>query len=245
MDDFVDEEPIVSDIVPRAKRNATLCKDDPTIVSKMNAARYYKFDYVKSNVLQILKSVSDVKFVRYVGSGAHADIYEICNPELSSQRFIVKVGATDHEFKMQNVFYERGLAVAPIGFLNEVLIMGKIDGILSDLLQEEQPESVLDNIIVGLVDLITRMVENNLVHMDLHFGNIGYQINIETRVVHFVLLDFANAWFGTSSSYALKELRSACSEIGNKKNQKYVCDKLYGIPFDSEGPFAYSKTNDV
>jgi hypothetical protein len=244
LEDFADDEPLVADILPRSKRQSVLCEDNPAVISKMNT-NYHNFERVKSNVLQILTTVSDVKFVRYVGAGMHAQVYEICNPELSSQRFIVKVGATEHEFKMQKVFYQHGLAVEPVGFLNEVLIMGKIDGILSDLLKEEQPQAVLDNLIVGLVDVITRMVEDNLIHMDLHFGNIGYQINIETRVVHFVLLDFANAWYGASSSYALKQLRESCREIENPKNRKYICDKLYGIPFDSEGPFRYSDINDV
>jgi hypothetical protein len=167
--------------------------------------------------------------------------FEICNPELSSQRFIVKIGASNHEFKMQSVFFEYGLAVEPIGYVDRVLIMGKIDGILSDLLKEAQPTSVLDNIIIGLIDLITRMNENNLIHMDLHFGNIGYQINIETRIIHFVLLDFESAYFGASVPYELRQLREACIEIENKENEKYICSKLNNIPFRYEGSFPYSK----
>ncbi len=117
--------------------------------------------------------------------------------------------------------------------------MGKIDGILSDLLKELQPKSILDNIIIGIIDLITRMTENNLIHMDLHFGNIGYQINIETRIIHFVLLDFESAYFGGNSAYELRQLREACRSIENNENQTYICNQLYGIPFCPTGPFPY------
>jgi hypothetical protein len=48
-------------------------------------------------------------------------VFEICNPELFSQRFILKIVPDDpyydfeQEFRFQNIFYDFGLAVEPIG----------------------------------------------------------------------------------------------------------------------------------
>jgi len=235
LEEFMDNESLETIPITRQKRQTTLCKDDPKVLEKIT-----NYEDTKSKILQILQTFKDVKFVRLVGEGLHGTVFEICNPELSSQRFIVKIGIGRKEFKMQQVFYEHGLAVEPIGFVENVFVMGKIDGILSDLLEEEQPTSVLDNIVVGLIDLITRMTDSNLIHMDLHFGNIGYQINIETRVIHFVLLDFESGYFGASATYELRQLRESCSSIKNPQNQRYLCDKLYNIPFRPGAPFRYS-----
>ncbi len=112
---FQDEEPLRTNVIKKEKRQSTICQDNPSVISNI-----FDFEKVKSNVLHILKTISDVKFVRLVGEGMHGTIFEVCHPELSSQRFIVKVGATEHEFKMQSVFFSIELAIEPIGYLDQV-----------------------------------------------------------------------------------------------------------------------------
>jgi hypothetical protein len=80
--------------------------------------------------MKILKNFDDVKIVKWIGQGKYGDNFEICDPNLSSLRFIVKVSKSqqsfEEEFKMQMLFYENGLAIKPIGYVNDILIMDKI-----------------------------------------------------------------------------------------------------------------------
>jgi hypothetical protein len=99
-----------------------------------------------------------------------------------------------------------------------------------DLLKTDLPKETLDNIIVGILDLITRMCELQLAHADLHFGNIGYQINIETREVHFLLLDFDESVAGKCNPRSqLEMLSSSIFKIQSHLNMQYISQALETI----------------
>ncbi len=223
----------IQETVKRQKRTSSVCIDD---VIALRPFSQRVIDEIKQNIKHILQHFTDVKIVRIVGEGQHGTVFEICNPDLSSQRFIVKVlfhpdsENFEKEFRFQKIFYEFGLAVEPIGYFKNIMIMGKIDGILENLLATDQSIETLDNIIVGLIDLLTRMCEHDLSHNDLHFGNIGYQINIETREVHFVLLDFSHASNECRTTSQLYELIGDTMYISSHFNKNYLHDKLDQIP---------------
>jgi hypothetical protein len=79
------------------------------------------------------------------------------------------------------------------------------------------------------------MCDYDLSHNDLHFGNIGYQINIETREVHFVLLDFGHALIGCRTRSQLYELIGATRDLSSDFNKNYLHDKLEQIGMHNMG----------
>jgi predicted Ser/Thr protein kinase len=225
-DAYLEKEPISDNggTRYRSKRISTQCVDNKTALQHITLEKQIQ---IKANIKKILNNFDDVKIVKWIGQGKYGDIFEICDPNLSSLRFIVKVSKSqqsfEKEFKMQMIFYENGLAIKPIGYVNDILVMDKIDGIVLDLLKTDLPKETLDNIIVGILDLITRMCELQLAHADLHFGNIGYQINIETREVHFLLLDFDEAVSGRCNPRSqLEMLSSSTFKIESHLNMQYI-----------------------
>jgi hypothetical protein len=194
--------------------------------------------------------VSDIVFLRVLGSGAFGVVLLIADKDNLHAQFAVKIQFREpdfaqqkwkKEFTVQKSFSRRGLAVKPIAQssteLPYLMLMPKIDRILIDRLQDIMNVQELLEIYIGLLDLIYRMCKANMYHHDFHAGNIGITYNIETRSQYFILLDFGMD-VGVNSkttkvddcrSYSLdyvKRLIKFLQEFEQTYNYEWLLDRL-------------------
>jgi predicted Ser/Thr protein kinase len=212
------------------------CDDDDLLLMELSK---YNTNEIREWISQLTK-IKDVRFATMLGIGRNGIVFEICNPDISSQRIIVKFDKNQkdfqHEFKMQELFYESGFAPKPIGTIHSIFIMGKIDGTLGQLLKLSLSNEILDQIIFGVTDLLFRMCDANVSHKDMHWDNIGYVINIETKQIHYILIDFGMAQLGCNPQIELAQLiRTTFFKLRNVQNMKYLQDHFI-ILFETNFP---------
>ncbi len=188
-------------------------------IDNMKTLRSFQDPRMIRDAIKKMLQITDVKFLRIVGEGEDGIVFAICNPRIGSQLVIIKYlkpkpNSTqslqfEYEFKMQQIFYEHGLAPQPIALhLNpDLMAMSKIDGTLEQLLQEQLDKESLKHILQGIIMLLLKMCSVGLSHRDLHLGNIGYEYHyplamsqslerdaiLEQRTIQFILIDFAYA----------------------------------------------------
>jgi hypothetical protein len=216
------EEPVV---LLENKTRSKRCLDNIKTLRSFQNPKFIR-DAIKK-MLQI----PEVRFLRIIGEGEDGIVFVICNPRIGSQLVLVKylkaiqqkdlnddefakileiqANNFEHEFKMQQVFYEHGLAPRPIALHLEpnLMAMSKIDGTLDQLLEQKLDRFELKHILQGIIGLLLQMCSFGLSHRDLHLGNIGYEYQypqemqeslerdaiLEQRTIRFLLIDFAYA----------------------------------------------------
>jgi hypothetical protein len=180
-----------------------------------------------------LTHIKDIRFARKLGSGRNGLVFEICNPDISSSVIVVKFDISpekfgfETEFEMQSDFYAFGLAPKPMGILHDIFVMGKIDGTLGQLLKTKMSFDMLDQIIFGITDLLFRMCDANLMHRDMHWDNIAYIVDIETKKIHYLLIDFGSARFGCDPQLELAQMiRTSFLNSRDVTNMSYIREHL-------------------
>jgi predicted Ser/Thr protein kinase len=201
------------------------CRDEPRLLRAMEDPETVRL------LLQEMLNIDEVRFARFLGMGGNGMVFEICNPAMSSTRFVVKIDRRaknlDAEAQMQRDFHIVGLAPEPVGLYENVLIMGKVDGVLGEMLLAKRSTEFLDRIVFSVIDLIYRMCDHNLAHRDMHWSNIGFQFDIESRDIHMVLIDFGTAIYGCDPELELSQLIRTCySSNYEPTNMEYLRQQL-------------------
>jgi hypothetical protein len=73
LENFQDEEPLEGSMLKKEKRQSTICQDNASVMEKIG--EFNDLETIKSNVHQILHTISDIKFVRFVGKGMHGIVF--------------------------------------------------------------------------------------------------------------------------------------------------------------------------
>lgn len=179
------------------------CRETEATLVKLDQAlskQTIDVDQLRSAV-QALTLIADLKFAHVLGAGSNGVVFTVCNPQVASQMLVVKYtfsSNTDHlnyERTMQEKFADAGLGPPVIAY-NEnahLLVMAKIDGTVGDLLRRKLSALVLDQILYWIVDLLRRLCDARLLHRDFHWHNFGYRIDLSTRRLTVLLIDFGNA----------------------------------------------------
>lgn len=144
---------------------------------------------------------NDYDIIKLLGKGSYGRVYLTCANDIFDCR-VIKIQYLDsidkddlfHEIAMQKKFAEIDLAPQIYNYKivksknNKegkkefgLIEMEKVDGVLDDILKVRQPKKILDSIVIWIADLIDTLCENNLVHGDMHFGNIGYSIILKNN----------------------------------------------------------------
>jgi hypothetical protein len=203
-------------------------------LDNLKTVRKFQDPQIIRHAIKHMLQIQEVRFLTILGEGEDGIVFAICNPRIGSQLVVIKYlkspirqehkDLTDdqfekileiqslnveHEFKMQQLFYEYGLAPKPIALhlKPNIIAMAKIDGTLDQLLQEKLSRESLKHILQGIIGLLLKMCTHGLSHRDLHLGNIGYEYRyplemeeslerdavLEQRTIEFILIDFAYA----------------------------------------------------
>lgn len=180
------------------------CKDERKSIKMIEKETNLDIGRLRK-ILEELTDWQDVRFARELGRGRWGIVYLLCNPQVSKQQLVLKITKQkgnfskyelQHEKKMQRIFNTMGLAppMYDIKIKTEnAFVMGKVDGVLGNILTSELTESQLDTILGWIIAIISKMCSHNITHGDLHWENIGYKINHRTKEAYPVLLDFSNA----------------------------------------------------
>jgi tRNA A-37 threonylcarbamoyl transferase component Bud32 len=218
------------------------------------------------------------RIIMQLGKGAFGVTYLGCKDRYNCHAFKIVKLKNDYEdrmfvaeVEMQQKFAKYGLApkvykhsiVGPgrDGNVYGVIEMDRIAGTLDDLLKNEVPTELLDRIIVWVGDLIEAMCAHNLVHGDLHPGNIAYNLVVTgTEADPKIALQILPIDFGWSccvdkdiNCIPELELSQLLRGIGlskfNKSNERYLIDKLLEIYRENYNPrlpnnsFAFDREN--
>lgn len=156
----------------------------------------YGFPIFEMLAVETQTPVPNIIFKRLVGEGGYGRVFEV---EMDTERIIVKIQQLKNktialkelklEFKNQEKFYNAGIgAPEPLmvgTFTNKKKIYGVITmkleyfardfGMLKDMLGRKLPRVELEKIGTMLEMLIDQLCAKNLIHGDMHYGNIGLQ----------------------------------------------------------------------
>lgn len=250
---FAEQKDVVS--VPRFRTRTSFKVDNKDAIEKLSY--HFRTELRSSDVLVSISELRlriihlfsrdnkmyDLVFGRVLGTGAYGMAILIVNKDNPTQQFAVKLQFSDttsaewhNEFSTQRTFYRRGLTVKPIAMsvteFPYIILMSKIDRILRDRLQQDIMSVVeLQEIYIGLLNLINRICENQVFHHDFHFGNIGIMYNVERRSQYLILLDFGRSVGVKKGVSPLKNdvaVKNLAAQDCRRDNYFYV-DKLVTI----------------
>jgi tRNA A-37 threonylcarbamoyl transferase component Bud32 len=144
--------------------------------------------YGLNNIADILPK--GYEFKQILGKGSYGEVYKICKDNAECKAIKINmldssVTETIREFKMQQKFAKYGLApqVYEAGLFKKsnkdygYIIMDLVDSTLATLIKNKLSVPELDIIINMITDMIKKLCLNNLIHGDLHWDNIAYQIS--------------------------------------------------------------------
>lgn len=186
---------------------------------------------------------------RKIGSGQYGITYSLCKSHTECKAVklqIVKNRAEfDQEVRMQKLFHEHGMAPAVHSVQTYkhkrktvgVIVMDRVDGVLSSLLQKPLKAKAIDDIVASLVDIIRQMKQLKLTHGDMHYANVAYVYRTDWRgdlSLHFSLIDFG--WSCDKQAtpeielvQLLRTLDPSLEPSFNSVNRKYMWKKLLTI----------------
>lgn len=135
--------------------------------------------------VRALMRIEDVKVVELLGAGKNGVVALVCNDQVGG--FVVKIFKEprlreidfEREYAMQLRFYEAGLAPQPLGRLfgpqHKFMLMARVTGgMITPLLRRGMSAHEMRVLVAKLMELLDTMCALNLVHQDLHWGNIAY-----------------------------------------------------------------------
>ncbi len=212
------------------------------------------FEHVRQALAHLMK-IKDVKFIKLLGVGKYGTVFTICNPDISSDLFVVKYEFVERqvdeplfqtEFTMQQKFFEADIAPEP-KFLHlkpNLIVMAKIDGTVEELLIKPCSREILNAILESIMDIIFKMCSHNLRHRDLHWENFGYIYHFDEmdfdqhvsnhplqRKMVFLLIDFGFARDDTCDPEAelTQLIRTSFSSQFNVDNMMYLREHLIEV----------------
>ncbi len=202
-----------SQTLQRFKNLTTNCITSPSI------KREIKNTDVIINVLKLTMHESHIGILSILGTGSFGMVISICS---NKHQYAVKIETNldedlnfEHEFKMQTLFYNANLAPRPLYFIPEsfkypsMIVMNELDGILINwLLESKKTTDELEYVMREIVRILITLSQHDLMHRDLHFGNIGYIQNNES--FDLVLIDFGLSQMGSNLEIELVSLILSC-----------------------------------
>jgi tRNA A-37 threonylcarbamoyl transferase component Bud32 len=216
----------------RSKNVTTNCVTPPFIQQQIRNTNV---------VIDVLKSTMQephIAILSILGIGSFGMVISICS---NKYQYAVKMETNfneefdfAHEFKMQTLFSNVHLAPVPLYFIPEtfkypsMIIMNELDGILVNWLKQSRTIDELDYVMREIIRILVTLTNNNLMHRDLHFGNIGYITN--QKNFDLVLIDFGLAQMGSNLEIELVSLILSCFRNANEThNFGYLKNALIEI----------------
>lgn len=145
----------------------------------------------KEELLCLLQSLRVIRaggyrLDRHLGSGAFGDVFLICGHSVCAAIKFVRDSATnvERELAMMYAFDQAGIGISMFRYdlfpgsekTSATVIMEKLDDTLEKFLQLDRAPEELDNVAQALVSLALSSYQANLMHGDLHLGNVGMEI---------------------------------------------------------------------
>lgn len=195
------------------------------------------------------------KLEKILGEGSYGTAYLACKNKYDCKVYkaqLIKGNHTKeflHEVYMQQKFAKINLAPK---LTNSILFQKKkknygfiemeaVDGTLQDLLKTKRNDEFLDRVIVWCGDIIEVMCNEDIIHGDLHWGNIGFKLvlnpNGDVINIQFMLIDFGWACckkkiacnIELELSQLLRTVRLGVSRKMHKYNRSYIEKALLAI----------------
>jgi len=150
--------------------------------------------YINGNQIygsSLLSKLDGYVPINIIGSGMFGTVFLICKGRYNCRACkIVEIKTTKNAFNyqkeviMQKKFMAIGMAPKiydtfsfTIGTKTYAgIIMEKIDGTIEDLLKNPLPVEFLDRLIVWIGDIIETLCANDIIHGDMHPGNLGFKL---------------------------------------------------------------------
>lgn len=93
---------------------------------------------------------------------------ELLENEISMGEEFHKLGLSPRTTKVSSFVYGKGKTWF------HTIHMGRLDGIIGPYLESNPESEIVEKIVKKVFDLIKKLDDNNIVHGDLHFDNIGF-----------------------------------------------------------------------
>lgn len=182
-----------------------ICEQNETekqsVLNKLNYSQQELEELTQA--VRELMQIQDVKIVKVLGSGKSGVAVYVCNQDVGG--FVIKIITEprvdekefEREFRMQQLFYDAGLAPEPIGHefgdKYKFVIMAKLGGgMVRDLIKRSMTQQDYRILADKLLTFMDTMCAYRICHQDFHWGNIGYAnpvftgwADIELQVIDF------------------------------------------------------------
>jgi len=168
-----------------------------------------------------------------------------------------EMGEKFHSLSIGPEISETGIFRGKGGKKVAYIVMRQIDGLMDDWLAEPRSREELTNLMSNIDILIRVMNNNDLVHGDLHWGNLGYDIFIRStqQYMHPILIDFGLSeqrprGSGGMPGIEYVKLANDIIEPIHTRNRKILTDLLYErtqryYPELRRGPAAARRKYDI
>lgn len=201
------------------------------------------------------KFIPGYDLVKQLGKGRYGIVYLMCKDRYNCRA--VKVIKLESKFKkdefveeakMQQKFASLGIApkLYKYEIIDEVGLMEMevIAGTLETLLKKPLPQDVLDRIVTWCGDLIEVLCSNDLIHGDMHWDNIGFNLVVTSPHgteeapkigIQLLPLDFGMSCCVNKKATCIPELelsqmiRTLTLGNMNKANEDYLRERLLEI----------------
>ena len=195
-----------------------------------------------------------------LGRGKYGATFAICRDGFHCEALKVielRDGTSElhEEVKMQKLFHKHKLAPAILGppifyhhnkKLFGLIRMERIDGILDDLLKQNLDDTALQQIFLGILNIILKLDKANFMHRDMHSGNISFtyrrngfgQLSIQLSLIDFGFSSTKNSLPELELTQFMRTLSmkdKGETETTTKHNQAYLWPRLlafYQANFD-------------
>ncbi len=160
-------------------------------------------------LLQNLRLLTDggYRIDRHLGSGVFGDVFMVRGHSVWAAIKFFKSSPTnvERELAMMHAFDQVGIGVTMFRYdlftgsveTSASVIMEKLDDTLEKFLQVDRTHQELESLVQALVGLTLSSYQANLMHGDLHVGNVGIEITNDRVTGKWVkqvrLLDFTHA----------------------------------------------------
>ena len=167
---------------------------------------------------------------KLIGSGAFANVYQSKTNKNIVIKVIRNIYFNENEYKFSKKADK--LKVGPKIYKKKkegnytLIYMQKVDTILYKWLQKRHSKKEYKNAYTKITKLVEKLHENNIIHGDIHIGNIGL---VKKR---WVLLDYGDSHTGKKSIYnnIIRSIKGKTSYSSNKGYENYF--KSVFVPYE-------------
>jgi hypothetical protein len=183
---------------------------------------------------------------KLLGVGQSGTVYIICKTVNNDCGRAIKIqhnsDGFNKEVKMHKTFENLGLAPRLYESQNQgkktYIVSERFDGTFENVLKVKQDKKVLDDMFDYIKDSYYIMKKNNLIHGDLHWGNVAYKE--ENKKIKYFLNDFGYSTKMKTKvdEINLMELLQLYRTIGlieNKYNKVYMKEKVEKFILEETG----------